>query len=45
MNKELRKSVMSRSRLKNDFNNKKNETSDLAIKKRNHCTNLLRKVK
>ena len=46
MNKELRKSVMLRSKLKNDFNIKKTESAKLAFKmQRNHCTSLFRKAK
>ena len=46
INKELRKSIMLRSKLKNNFNNKRTETAKIAFKKqRNHCTSLFRKAK
>ena len=46
MNKELRKAVMFRSRLKNNYNKDKSDLSKLAYnKQRNKCTNLFRKAK
>ena len=46
MNKELRKEIMIRSKLKNIFNREKTDASFLAYKKqRNKCTTLLRKAK
>ena len=46
MNKELRKQVMLRSRLKNKCNKEKTESSRVAYKaQRNKCTSLLRKAK
>ena len=46
MNKELRKEIMIRSKLKNIFNRGKTDASFLAYKKqRNKCTTLLRKAK
>ena len=46
MNKELRKEIMIRSKLKNIFNREKTDASFLACKKqRNKCTTLLRKAK
>ena len=46
MNKELRKTVMFRSRRKNNYNKDKSDLSKLAYnKQRNKCTNLFRKAK
>ena len=43
---ELRKAVMFRSRLKNNYNKDKSDLSKLAYnKQRNKCTNLFRKAK
>ena len=46
MNKELRKCIMLRTRLKNKFNIEKTEIAKINFKKqRNLCTNILRKAK
>ena len=46
MNKELRKAVMLRSKLRNKFNKHKTDSAKVAYKKqRNICTNLFRKAK
>ena len=46
MNKEIRKAIMTRSRLKNRFYREKTEESNIAYKiQRNKCTALLRKSK
>ena len=46
MNKELRKAVMLRSKLRNWFNMNKSDSAKVAYKKqRNICTNLFRKAK
>ena len=46
MNKELRKEIMKRSKLKNKYNKKGNyENCSLYKKQRNYCESLLRKTK
>ena len=46
MNKELRKAVMVRSKLRNNFNRNKTDSAEVAYKmQRNKCINLFRKAK